>query len=196
MLLFFCTTGLVFAQGDETTSFGFRVEHLPAIEAQEVNETIHPWIPWFIFGNQNWTLKGTFLTNSMSQQSKTSETFERTIFSQSLMGLEVERTILSGQLQWNIGAGIQSNIPIITQQSTQFTELEQETVNTQTESQEAELAFTRLRIPCTVQIPIQKHLNIGLGVQTSYTLQRSQSDFTTYFNTSWYTSPIVTIEIR
>ena len=132
----------------------------------------------------------------MSQQSKTSETFERTIFSQSLMGLEVERTILSGQMQWNIGAGIQSNIPIITQHSTQFTELEQETVNTQTESQEAELAFTRLRTPCTVQIPVQKHLNIGLGVQTSYTIQRSQSDFTTYFNTSWYTSPIVTIEIR
>ena len=148
MLLIFCTLSLVWAQKDVSTSFGFRIEHLPtSTENNEMSSTIHPWTPWLVYGKQNWTLKGTLLTNAQSQQSQTSETVDRTVFSQTLIGLEAERTFLQGPLQWNIGAGVQSNIPFITQKSTQFTELEQESVNTQTENQEAELAFTRIRIP-------------------------------------------------
>lgn len=196
MLLFY-TIGLVSAQNDAPYAFGFRIDHLPTLEADdELPNTVRPWIPWMVYSNQSWTLKGTLLTNTYSQQSKTSETIDRTLFSQTLLGLEGERTISSGPMHWNIGVGLQSNMPFIRQESTQLTELEQEDVNTQAQNQEAELAFTSIRIPLTVQIPVQKHLQVGLGIQTSYTIQRSQSDFTTYFNTSWYTSPIIFVQIR
>lgn len=197
MLLLLCTIGLVNAQNNEPYSLGFRVEHLPMFrDDNDLQNTIHPWLPWMVYSNRNWTFKGTLLTNTQSQQSKTSETVDRTLFSQTLLGLEGERIVSSESVHWNIGVGLQSNMPFIKQQSTQLTELEQEDVNTQTQNQEAELAFTRIRIPVTVQIPIQQHLQMGIGIQTSYTIQRSQSDFTTYFNTSWYTSPILFIQIR
>ena len=36
----------------------------------EVNSTVHSWIPWLVYGNKNGPLKGTLLTNAQSQQSQ------------------------------------------------------------------------------------------------------------------------------
>ena len=197
MLLLLWTLSVVHAQENDAYYFGLRIEHQPIPETVSgLNGTIDKWLPWMIYSNPKWTFKGTVLPNLSSQQSKTSETIDNLLISQTLLSLEGERTISSDILHWNIGLGLQSNIPLIKQQSTQYTELEQEDVDTQIQNQEAEIAYTRIRIPCTVQVPIQKHLQFGLGFQTSYTIQRSQSDFTTYFNTSWYTSPIIFVQIR
>ena len=189
--------GLSHAAENSDRPIGVRIEHLPLPDnLSDLNDTQSRWMPWLVYKKGEWNIKGSVMANSNSQQSKTSETTEQTVSSQTLLAIEGERILSSGHLNWTIGLGIHSNLPVIKQYSSQFTESEQEDVDTQVQNQMADLSFTRFRLPCTVQIPVQKHLQVGLGFQTSYTIQRSQSDFTTYLNTSWYTSPILTVQIR
>ena len=197
MFWYLFAIGLSQATEGPEHSIGLRVEYLPMPEnLSGLNSTLNRWTPWLMYTNKGWNIKGSLLANAQSQQARTSETTEQTFSSQTLFAIEGERIASSNHLDWTIGFGVQNNLPIIRQYSSQFTESEQDDVDTQTQNQQAELSFTRFRIPCTVQIPIQKHLQVGLGFQTSYTIQRSQSDFTTYLNTSWYTSPILTIQTR
>ena len=197
MLWYALTIGLSQAAEDSLSPVGLRIEHLPLPDnLSGLNSALNRWTPWVMYNHQYWNIKGTFMVNGQFQQSKTSETTEQTQLYQTLLGIEGERILSSGIFEWNVGLGVQSNIPVVKQYSSQFTESEQEDVDVQTQNQQAELSFTSIRIPCTVQIPIQKHLQIGLGLQTSYIIQRSESDFTTYLNTSWYTSPILMIAIR
>ena len=197
MLWYFLSLGLSQASEDATAPLSMRIEHLALPEdLSGLNSTLSPWMPWLVYTNPEWAFKGSIFANAQTQQSNTSETVEQTIISETLIAVEAERIIASKNFDWNIGFGVHSNLPLVKQYSSQFTDSEQDDVDTQTQNQQAELSFTRLRIPCTVQVPIHKHLQVGLGVQTSYTIQRSQSDFTTYFNTAWYTSPILTLQTR
>ena len=197
MLWYILAIGLSQASEDSKASIHVRVEHLPLPEnTSGLNSTLNRWTPWIVYSNNDWMIKGTLVANAQSQQSSTSETTEQALLSQTLLGLEGERIVPLNNLDWTIGFGLHSNLPIVRQYSSQFTESEQKDVDAQTQNQQAELSFTRMRIPCTVQIPIQKHLQVGLGFQVSYTIQRSQSDFTTYLNTALYSSPILTIQTR
>ena len=197
MLWYLLAIGLSQASEGSNHSIHMRVEHLPLPEnISGLNSTLNRWTPWIVYSNSDWMIKGTLVANAQSQQSNTSETTEQTLLSQTLLGLEGERIISLNNLDWTVGFGLHNNLPIVRQYSSQFTESEQEDVDAQTQSQQAELSFTRMRIPCTVQIPIQKHVQVGLGFQVSYTIQRSQSDFTTYLNTALYSSPILTIQTR
>ena len=185
------------ASENPTSPIAMRIEYLPLPDdLSGLNSTLNPWMPWLVYTNREWTLKGSIIANAQTQQSNTSETVEQTLLSETILAFEGERIVSSKNVDWNIGFGIHSNLPIVKQYSSQFTDSEQDDVDTQTQNQQAELSFTRIRIPCTVQVPIHKHLQVGLGVQTSYTIQRSQSDFTTYLNTAWYTSPILTLQTR
>ena len=197
MLWYALAIGLAQAAGNSTGPLGLRVEHLPLPDnLNGLDGTLNRWTPWLVYNHQHWNIKGTISVNGQFQQSKTSETTEQTQLYQTLLGMEGERIVSSEHFEWTIGLGVQSNFPVVRQYSSQFTQSEQEDVDTQTQNQRAELSFTSIRFPCTVQIPLQDRLQIGLGLQTSYIIQRSESDFTTYLNTSWYSSPILMIEIR
>ena len=197
MLLYLLTIGLSQASEDSKHSINVRVEHLPLPEnINGLSSTLNRWTPWIVYSNSDWMIKGSLLANFQSQQSKTSETAEQTLLSQTHLGIEAERIVSLHNVDWTVGFGLHNNFPIVRQYSSQFTEPEQEDVDAQTQSQQADLSFTRVRIPCTVQIPIQKHLQVGLGFQVSYTIQRSQSDFTTYLNTALYSSPLLTLQTR
>ena len=197
MLWYLLTLGLAQASDDSPSPLAIRIEHLPLPDdLSGLNSTFSPWMPWLVYTNREWSIKGSIVTNAQTQQSKTSETVEQTILSETLLGLEGERIIASDNFSWNVGLGVHSNLPLVRQYSSQFTDSEQDDVDTQTQNQQAELSFTRIRVPCTVQVPIHKRVQVGLGFQTTYTIQRSQSDFTTYLHTAWYTSPILTLQSR
>ena len=161
MLWYALTIGLSQAAEDSLSPVGLRIEHLPLPDnLSGLNSALNRWTPWVMYNHQYWNIKGTFMVNGQFQQSKTSETTEQTQLYQTLLGIEGERILSSGIFEWNVGLGVQSNIPVVKQYSSQFTESEQEDVDVQTQNQQAELSFTSIRIPCTVQIPIQKCQNI------------------------------------
>ena len=117
--------------------------------------------------------------------------FEQTepLFSETLLGLEGERTI-PRSLHWNLGLVSRDTCHSSdrAQHNDRFENRMMWTHKHKTKRQNFPLQDS---IPVSSsQFPIQQRLQVGLGLQTSYTIQRSQSDFTTYFNTSWYTSPI------
>ena len=182
---------------DTPSYIGARIEHMP-IPEYSLTEGIpvQPWLPWGVYGTNQWLIKGSILSYGYSDRSKASETQNQTVASELFMALEVEKIYPLQSVNWHIGIGVQSNIPFVKQTSSQFTDLEQQDIDTQLQNTRAELSYTGVRLPTTIQIPIHSNVLFGIGLQNTLILQRSESDYTTYFNTTWRTSPLLSIQVQ
>lgn len=176
---------------------GVRIEHMPVSEYSLTQGIpVQSWLPWGVYGTNQWIIKGSVLSYGYSDRSKTSETQRQTVASELFMALEVEKIYSVQSVNWHVGIGVQSNIPFVKQTSSQFTELEQQDIDIQLQNTKAELSYTGVRFPTTIQIPIHSNVFVGMGLQNTVIVQRSESDYTTYFNTTWSTSPLLSVQVQ
>lgn len=198
VLLFYFTSASDAGETMDIPSyFGARVEHMPDFQKESAqNVSLHSWLPWCIYGHNTWLIKGSVLSYGSSQRANTSETQTSIVTSEVFLALEAEKIFSLRSFNWHVGFGVQSNVPIINQRSSQFTEREQEDIDIQLQNTRAALSYTGIRMPVMVQLPIHSNLSFGIGLQNILLLQRSESDYTTYFDTTWRTSPLLSIQIQ
>jgi len=200
MLAFlFAFTSTSFAEDSSKAPsyIGVRIEHMPFSEYTPTQDSpVQSWLPWVVYGTNQWLIKGCILSYGYSDRSKTSETQSQTVASEIFMAFEVEKIYSLQSVNWHVGLGVQSNVPFVKQTSSQFTELEQQDIDIQLQNTRAELSYSGVRLPTSIQIPIHSSILLGIGLQNALILQRSESDYTTYFNMTWHTGPLLSIQMQ
>ena len=177
---------------------GVRLDLYPRAEQQDVDAQLQ-WTPWLRWNNEDWIFKGTLGVDGEYTQSQTAETKTHSRQSQVLLGGEVEKRIRGENAdgksaEWLVGIGLQSNIPILSQYSSLYTDTEQQDVDAQLQNQFAEQAYTAFSLPVTFMIPIKEDFAVGLGARGTYRIRRTSSDFQTTYSSEMSLIPMLSIE--
>ncbi len=184
---------LILTLANAKPHLGIRMDLNPKVED---TERFLEWTPWLTAQHQQWLLKGSLQYTQTHSTTRTSESTARTNYQFWTPALEVEYILPTSNIAWHIGFGIESNLPMLSQTSSLFTETEQNDLNTQLSNAKADLAYTQIRLPLIGFVPVHTQFKIGLGLLYTYTAQRTKSDFETLWYAEGLTTPTLCLQFQ
>ena len=168
------------------------------------------WTPWLLYNRQNWQHKLLLQASSLNHYSSTAASTANTNLTLGVFAIESERIVQSAMprqpdnsqqqekqdlLYWRIGLGLHAFIPYVRQQDSLYTPTEQESITQNARSLQSQLAQIQIHVPLSLNLPIQDHIQIGLGIRTHLDIQRQETDYTLEWTQHLSTNPTFCIQL-
>ena len=182
---------------------GFEMEFYPqsSWEQYKLQESLdHPlsinqlqWIPWGTATGESLSLQYTLLPRFAQNTVRTTDTTETQRFGQVILGMDIEKNWTTADLQWSMGLGTIGNIPLWSIKSSQYTNEEQEDIDTQASVQKSEIRQLGIRFPLATSFYVKQNVQLCIGIVPTWLMNWGYTEYAIQWTHHLDGSPTISI---